>query len=226
MNKGVFRKITCGLYIIASRKGEKLNGQIANTVFQITSKPPTIAISINRENFTHQCILESKAFSVSILSVKAPLEFIGLFGFRSGKEMNKFEEVDYFSGKTSSPIVRDYSVGYLEAEVMDSLDCGSHTLFLGKVVEAEILSGDEPMTYSFYHEIKGGKSPPKAPTYIEEEKKEGEMSKYRCTICGYVYDPEKGDPSSGIKPGTPFEELPEDWVCPVCGAGKDQFEEL
>ncbi len=228
MNKRVFHKISYGLYIVASRKGEKLNGQIANTVFQVTSNPPTIAISINKENLTHEFIRESKVFSVNILSVETSLEFIGLFGFRSGRDINKFENVNYFLGKTSSPIIKDHTVGYLEAEVIDSLDCGTHTLFLGRVVEGDILKDEEPMTYAFYHQIKGGKSPEKAPTYIEEVeiKEESKMSKYRCTICGYVYDPEKGDPSAGIKPGTPFEKLPEDWVCPVCGASKDQFEEL
>ncbi|HDN85414.1 MAG TPA: rubredoxin [Candidatus Aerophobetes bacterium] len=82
------------------------------------------------------------------------------------------------------------------------------------------------MTYAYYHEVKRGTSPSSAPTYIKEEKKKekGKMIKYKCTVCGYIYDPEKGDPDSGIKPGTPFEELPDDWVCPVCGASKDAFE--
>ncbi len=228
VNKRVFHKISYGLYIVASRKGEKLNGQIANTVFQVTSNPPTIAISINKENLTHEFIRESKVFSVNILSVETSLEFIGLFGFKSGRDINKFENVNYFLGQTSSPIIKDHTVGYLEAEVIDSLDCGTHTLFLGRVVEGDILKDEEPMTYAFYHQIKGGKSPEKAPTYIEEVeiKEERKMSKYRCTICGYVYDPEKGDPNAGIKPGTSFEKLSEDWVCPVCGASKDQFEEL
>jgi rubredoxin len=94
------------------------------------------------------------------------------------------------------------------------------------VVDADIIKDDEPMTYAYYREIKGGKSPKTAPTYIKEElKKEvGIMQKYKCTVCGYVYDPEKGDPDSGIKPGTPFEELPDNWVCPVCGADKSLFE--
>jgi len=82
------------------------------------------------------------------------------------------------------------------------------------------------MTYAYYHEIKGGKAPKSAPTYIKEklEKGDGNMAKYRCTVCGYIYNPEKGDPDNGIKTGTPFEELPEDWVCPVCGASKEEFE--
>jgi rubredoxin len=89
-----------------------------------------------------------------------------------------------------------------------------------------MISDDEPMTYAFYREIKGGKSPKTAPTYIQEDfKKEvDKMQKYKCTVCGYIYDPEQGDPDSGIKPGTLFENLPDNWVCPVCGADKSLFE--
>ena len=86
------------------------------------------------------------------------------------------------------------------------------------------------MTYAYYHEIKGGKSPKTAPTYIapdnEKNNREEKMARFECTVCGYVYDPEKGDPDSGVKPGTSFEEIPDDWVCPICGAGKDVFEEV
>jgi rubredoxin len=91
------------------------------------------------------------------------------------------------------------------------------------------MTQDKLMTYENYHEIKGGKSPKNAPTYIKEEEKEikkevEKMEKYICTVCGYTYDPEKGDPDNGIKPGTKFEDLPDNWVCPVCGAAKDAFE--
>jgi rubredoxin len=87
------------------------------------------------------------------------------------------------------------------------------------------------MTYEFYHQVKGGKSPKNAPTYIgdkgnNKDKETKKMAKYKCTVCGYIYDPEKGDPDSGIKPGTSFEKIPEDWVCPVCGVSKDQFERV
>lgn len=90
----------------------------------------------------------------------------------------------------------------------------------------ESFNDNKPMTYAYYHEIKGGKSPKLAPTYMNEEKSEEakNMEKYVCTICGYVYDPQKGDPDSGIAPGTAFEDIPDDWVCPICGAKKDSFE--
>jgi rubredoxin len=107
---------------------------------------------------------------------------------------------------------------------------GTHSIFIGKIVDAEILTEDNAMTYEYYHEVKGGISPKTAPTYsgmvdkIQKQKEEEKMDKYVCKVCGYVYDPEKGDPDNGIDPGTKFEDLPDDWVCPVCGAGKESFE--
>jgi rubredoxin len=127
------------------------------------------------------------------------------------------------------------TIAYLEAEVIQAIDVGTHTLFVGKVVEAENIKKAKPLTYDYYHQIKKGISPKTAPTYIADNKKiennkkrkESEkMAKYKCSVCGYIYDPEKGDPESGVNPGTTFENLPDDWVCPICGAGKDEFEEL
>ena len=122
----------------------------------------------------------------------------------------------------------DNSLAYVEAKVIDKIDVGTHTIFIANVEDGEILTEDKPMTYEYYHKVKGGFSPKNAPTYVGEvdkEKKEMEkMDKYVCKVCGYVYDPKKGDPDNGIKLGTKFENLPDDWVCPVCGAGKDQFE--
>ena len=230
MDSKAFHKISYGLYLVCSKKGDKFNGQIANTVIQVTSDPPKIAVAINKENLTHEFIGESKVLSVSILSKEAPMKFIGHFGFKSGRELDKFEGMNYKVGVTGAPIIIENSIAYLEAKVVGSLDVGTHTVFIGEVVGAEVIDEyEEPMTYAYYYEVKRGKSPKNAPTYIKEEKEEKKevlkMVKYRCTVCGYTYNPEKGDPDSGIDPGTPFEEIPDDWVCPVCGAGKDQFKE-
>ena len=229
MNLKALRKVSYGMYVVTSHLDGRLNGQIANTVFQVTSEPATIAISINKQNLTHEFIEKSGVFAVSILSEDAPLTLIGNFGFKSGRELDKFFSVNHKIGVTGSPVVLDSAVAFLEAEINNSLDVGTHTVFIGKIVNADVLSDDEPMTYAFYHLVKRGTSPKNAPTYIKEEPKEKEekaVKKYRCKICGYIYDPEKGDPDGGIKPGTPFEEIPDDWVCPVCGASKDEFEEV
>jgi len=173
MNLKTLHKISYGLYVISSRTGEKFNGQIANTVFQITSEPPIIAVSINKQNLTHEYIRESKVFTVSILSKETPMKFIGHFGFRSGRELDKFKDVNYRVGATGAPIVMENTVGYLAAEIIDSLDVGTHTVFIGKIIDAEIIKEGEPMTYAYYHEVKRGKAPKTAPTYIKEEKSRG-----------------------------------------------------
>ena len=227
MNIKAVQKICYGMYVISSKKGDKINGQIANTLFQITSEPPTVAVSINKQNLTHEYIMTSKAFAATIVSKDAPMNFIGNWGFKSGRDIDKFKDTKYKTGTTTGvPIVLDYATGYLECEVLSSTDVGTHTIFIGKVLDCEVLSEAEPMTYAYYHQIKGGKSPKTAPTYVKEEKAPDvpASEKYKCTVCGYVYDPENGEPDSGIKAGTKFEDLPDNWVCPVCGASKSEFE--
>ncbi len=225
MNHKALHNCSYGLYVISSRKGDRLNGQIANTVVQVASDPPTIAVSINKQNLTHEFISESKGFTASILSQDTPLSFIGHFGFQSGREVDKFKDVNYRLGDNKAPIVLDHSLAYLEAKVINQVDVGTHTVFIGELVGAEILTEGEPMTYAYYHQVKRGTTPKTAPSYIEKRKETvSKMTKYECTVCGYIYDPELGDADGGIKPGTPFEDLPDDWVCPVCGASKDQFE--
>ena len=222
-----FRSLSYGLYIVTSRDGDRLNGQIANAVFQVTSKPPQLAVCLNKENLTHEFVAKSGVFAVSVLDESAPMPFIGLFGFKSGREVDKLSQVTYRLGETGAPLVTDHAVAVMEAKVVKSMDVGTHTLFVGEVVGGEVVGGGHPMTYAYYHQVKGGKSPRKAPTY-QEESSEPQASvskgkKYICNVCGYIYDPAKGDPENGVPPGTPFEALPEDWVCPVCGAGKENF---
>lgn len=227
-------KLGYGVYVVTSKKDDRINGQIANTIFQVTSEPPTVAVSINKSNLTHEFIKESKVFAASVLCQETPLTFIGHFGFKSGRDTDKLEGINYKIGETGAPIVLDNAVSYLEAKVTKEMDAGTHTIFIGEVVNADVVSEHKAcMTYDYYHQIKGGKTPKAAATYIEEKKvmeisKEvtSKMAKYKCSVCGYIYDPEKGDPDGGIKPGTAFEDIPNDWVCPVCGAAKDQFEKV
>jgi len=227
MNQKALHQLSYGLYVVCSRKGDRLNGQIANTVVQVTSEPPTIAVSINKSNLTHQFIAASKVLTASVLSRDTPLSFIGHFGFKSGREIDKLEGVNYKIGETGAPVVTDNTLAYLEARVIQQLAVGTHTIFVGELVAADVLDEGEPMTYTYYHQVKRGTTPKTAPSYIEEKKEAaGKMGKYECTVCGYVYDPALGDPDGGIKPGTPFEEIPDDWVCPVCGAAKAEFERM
>ena len=235
MNPKALHKISYGLYIVSSNNNGKINGQIANALFQVTAQPQTIAVSKNKENLTHEYISKSKTFSVSVLNEKTPMKLIGKFGFKSGRDIDKFKDCNYKVGKTKCPSLKEYTIAFFEAKVLNSLDVGTHTIFIGEVVDAEILSDENPMTYEYYHKVKGGYSPKTAPTYIvdmdeiqnnkiKKNKEEEKMDKYVCTVCGYVYNPEKGDPDNGIKPGTKFEDIPNNWVCPVCGAPKSDFE--
>ena len=167
MDLNALRKITYGMFVVSSKKGEKLNGQIANTVFQVSSEPPLIAVCINKQNLTHEYITESRVFSAAVLSQEAPMTYIGLFGFKSGKNTDKFKTGKYKAGVTGSPVALDFTVAYFECDVIGSFDAGTHTVFVGKMVASEVLDqSKEPMTYAYYHEVKKGLSPQTAPTYI------------------------------------------------------------
>jgi len=227
MNLKALHSLGYGLYVVTSRKGDRFNGQIANTVFQITSEPPTIAVSINRNNLTWDYIRESRVFAVMVLCQDTPLAFIGHFGFKSGRDTDKLAGITYRTGETGAPIVTDNAVSYLEAHVIKEMDVGTHTIFVGEVTGAEVISDKACMTYEYYHQVKRGTTPKTAPSYIEEKKESAPaMAKYRCTVCGWICDPEIGDPDGGIAPGTPFDQLPEDWNCPVCGATRSEFEKI
>ena len=169
MNTKALYKLGYGLYVVCSKKGDKLNGQIANTVFQITSEPPTIAVSINKDNLTHEFIKESKVLAVSVLSQDTPLSFIGHFGFKSGRDIDKLEGINYKIGETKAPVVTDNALSYLEAKVIQEVDVGTHTIFIGELTGADVIREGEPMTYAYYHQVKRGTTPKTAPSYIEEK---------------------------------------------------------
>jgi len=227
MNLKVLQKLGYGLYVVCSKKGDKYNGQIANTIFQVSSEPPVIAVAINRQNLTHEFIDQSKVFTGSILSQDTPLNFIGNFGFKSGRQVDKFKDVHYKVGETQAPIVLDHTLAYLEAKMISHVEVGTHTIFVGEIIGADIVKEGEPMTYAYYHQVKRGTTPKSAPSYVEESKKAvSSVVKYKCNVCGYIYDPEKGDSDGGIQPGTSFDQIPDTWVCPVCGAPKSMFEKI
>jgi flavin reductase (DIM6/NTAB) family NADH-FMN oxidoreductase RutF/rubredoxin len=227
LDTSVLNLLSYGLYIVAAKSGKQINGQIVNTVFQITAFPPRVAVSINKENLTHELIAQSGRFSVSILEEATPLQFIGRFGFKSGRELNKFSNTQYLKGIGACPIVVDNALAYLEVKVIKQVDVDTHTIFIGEVKRGKILREGTPLTYAYYHQVKGGKTSRRAATYIPSTPvstpETGKTGKYRCDVCGWVYDPEKGDPEHGIASGTAFEDIPDDWVCPVCGARKNQF---
>ena len=194
MNKNVFRQLSYGVYVISTWDNGRATGCTANSAMQITSEPATIAVSINHNNYTNQCIQESGRFAISILGENTNPGVIGTFGFKSGRDCNKFEEVEQ-TVKGFMPVVAD-ACAYAVCEVIDKMETETHTVFLGKVVDADVLKSDTPMTYAvekffqklydekvldaymlkndtpmtyaYYHNVIKGKSPKNAPTYIAE----------------------------------------------------------
>jgi len=230
MNREVFFKVSYGLYVVSSASGGRVNGYVANTVFKVTSKPARFAVACNKDNYTCRLIRESLAFAVSVLRQDASSETIGLFGYQSGSVADKYASVKHRIGRTGAPILLQDTLAWFECNVTQTLDTGTHQLFIGEVVDGDVLDdAAAPLSYAYYRDVKKGKAPKNAPTYIEPAKEEPVSAapqcspKYVCPVCGYVYDPAEGDPDAGVPPGTHFAELPEDWVCPVCGARKSEF---
>ncbi len=221
INFEAFFKLSYGLYVVAAGDKSSGNAYIANTAFQVTAEPPQIAICCNKDNYTSGFIQKSKQFSISILEENASSDTIGKFGFKSGKDTNKFEGSNVIYGETGCPIVLDDSIAYLECELVSTHDVGTHTIFIGKIKNAELLNADkEPITYANYRRIRKGLAPKNAPTYVDKSKitqpsTKTDFAKYKCNVCGYVYD----ESESGVK----FGDLPADWHCPVCGADKEEF---
>lgn len=166
MNNNVFRNLSYGVYIVSTFDGEKYTGCTVNSIMQITSNPPTIALSVNHDNYTNLCLTKNKKFAVSILSEKSNPMAIGVFGFRTGKDIFKFAQIP-FDMYDDMPVIKD-ACGYLICEITDKIETSTHTLFVANVINGDILNNEIPMTYAYYHKVVKGKSPKTAPTYIEE----------------------------------------------------------
>jgi len=232
MNIEAYFKITYGLYIVSTAVGEKLNGYISNAVFQVTAEPAQFAIACSKNNYTADMISRSKVFAISALSDGVRADIISTFGYKSGRDVDKFEGYNYKIGRTGAPILLDDELAWFECEVVQTLDVGSHLLFVGNVIDGDLLNATgQPLTYANYRELRKGKAPKNAPTYIDPEKLKKQVrdsatekdDKYECVVCGHIYNPAEGDPDSGITPGTRFEDIPDDWTCPVCGAEKADY---
>lgn len=232
MDISAFFKISYGIYAVCAEFQGKKNGYIANTVFQITAEPARFALSCNKDNFTNDLIKQSGKFSFSILEENVKSEIISAFGYKSGRDIDKFDGLKYKVSDNGIPILLDGSLAYFECEVEQSIDVATHVIYVGKLISGEMIDESKiPMTYAFYREVKKGKAPKNAPTYIADDKEKIKETKtdngrYRCPVCGYVYDESKGEPDYHIAPGTKFDELPETWICPICSAEKEFFFEI
>ncbi len=210
MNKTAFYNLSYGVYLCTSWDEGRPVGCVANSAMQITAEPATLAVSLNHGNYTNRCVSDTGYFSVCVLAEDCDPKLIGKFGFFSSREKDKFADFSWqVRGKLPVP---DGAMCWFSCRVIDKMETATHTVFLGEVMDADVLKAGTPMTYAYYHKVLKGKTAAKAPTYIAPEAGQT-AAKYVCKICGYVYDGK-----------VPFEELPDDWLCPVCGAPKSQFE--
>lgn len=166
MNKNAFRQLSYGVYVVSTWDKGRPTGCTANSAMQITSDPATIAVSINHDNYTNQCIQDTGKFAISILGENSNPYIIGAFGFKSGRDNDKFDEVESVV-KSFMPVIAD-ACAYIVCDVIDKMETSTHTVFLGKVLDADTLKQDTPMTYAYYHNVVKGTSPKNAPTYIAE----------------------------------------------------------
>lgn len=166
MELKALEKMQYGVYIIASSYENKLSGQLANAVMQVTSEPANFAVCISKQNFTFEIIDKSGKFSITALSEDAPFEFMGKFGFRSGRNINKFENVEYNISESGIPIVTAYATAAYEFDVIKKLDVDTHVIFIGKIKNMMMIDENKnTMTYDYYHKVKGGLTSKNAPTY-------------------------------------------------------------
>jgi Conserved protein/domain typically associated with flavoprotein oxygenases, DIM6/NTAB family len=214
-------KISYGLYVVCSGNKEHGNGFICNTVMQVTADPVQLAVCCNKNNYTAEFIAHSGVLSISVLPESVSPELIGTFGYQSGRDKDKLQGFDVSYGTNDVPVLVSEAIATIEGKVKHTIDVGTHLIYICEITEATLLSNANPITYDYYRKIKKGVSPKNAPTYVDETRLHTTQStseKYRCQICGYIYDNAEND--------TPFEELPDDWECPVCLAVKAMFEKM
>lgn len=230
INYEAFYTVSYGLYLVSSGTIDKGNGFISNAVFQVTSVPPQFAVTCNKDNYSAEIIKKTGAFSISILKQDTAPEVIGKFGFQSGRDINKMDGTKIKEGITGVPFVLNDTLAILECKLKQTHEIDTHLLFIGEIINTEIIEEGVPLTYSYYRKVKKGLVPKNAPTYINKNEFEkmnvSDLPKYKCPTCGYIYDPVKGDEKGGIAPGTPFEELPDSWKCPVCGVNGMEFKKM
>jgi ferric-chelate reductase [NAD(P)H] len=154
-----------GLYVLTARNGEKKNGQIINVAVQVTVEPMRLAVCISKENLTYEYIRQDRVFGLSVLEQDTPFTFIGTWGFKSGRTTDKFREVNFKQGVAGTPLLLDHALSVIECKVVDTIDVGTHVLFVGEVIGTEVLKTGPALTYEYYHKVIKGKAPKNAPTY-------------------------------------------------------------
>lgn len=205
MNKKAMYKLSYGLFVLTAKEGDKDNGCIINTAIQAASTPNQLSICVNKANYTHDMIARTGEFTVSVISQKASFDLFKHFGFQTGKEVDKFAGYEKCSrGENGILYVTEATNAYISVKVSKTEDLGSHTMFVGEITDMEVLSDDPSVTYDYY--MNNIKPKPQAVGTTEQGK-----TIWRCTICGYEYE---------------GEELPEDYICPLCKHPASDFEKI
>ena len=200
MNNAAMFQLTYGLFVLTAKDGDKDNGCIINTVQQVTNTPNRISIALNKNNYTHDMIVKTGEFNVSILSEEVPFEIFQHFGFQSGRDVDKFDGFEtYDRAANGIAYLNQYANAFLSGKVVQTVDLGTHTLFIADVADGEVLSSVPSVTYTYYHKN------------IKPQPQQTKTKGWRCKICGYIYE---------------GEELPADFVCPICKHGAADFEKI
>ena len=200
MNPSTMFKLSYGLYVLSAHENEKDNACIINTAAQVTSSPNRISVAVNKQNYTHGMIQRTGVFNVCLLTTQTPFDVFVQFGFQSGSKVDKFTDATATTRAQNGVLyTTNHTNAFISGKVSQEIDLGTHTLFIADVTDAEILSEIDSLTYAYYHK------------HTKPAPKKAEIKGYRCKICGYIHE---GD------------NLPADFVCPLCKHGPDDFEQI
>jgi flavin reductase (DIM6/NTAB) family NADH-FMN oxidoreductase RutF/rubredoxin len=209
MGKNALQQLTYGIFLLSAKSNEKKNACIINTCFQAASNPTRIAISVMNRNLTCEMIRNSRYFTRSVLDDSCTLETIRHFGYQSGKTTDKFEKIRFSEDENGVPYLDWQICAVLSCRVVESVDLGSHTLFIAEVLHSKGIGENQPLTYFEYqNRVKAASSKTSEKKEVEKPKK---IIGWKCKVCQYVYEGEK---------------LPESYLCPLCGHGPEDFEPI
>ena len=197
MNNKAFFKLSYGLYVVSSSCDGKDSACIANTFVQVTSEPARVCITLNKNNYTTSLIENSCVYNVGVLLDDIDMDVIRRFGFQSGKDVNKFDGIDYEVDCQNIKQITEGIAASFSVKVISMTDVGTHIMFVGDVIDCKVINEGEVLTYANYHNKKNGTTPKNASSYQADTSKHG----WRCTVCGFILE---------------ADELPEDFICPVC----------
>ena len=197
MDNAALFKLSYGLFVLTARQDGKDNGCIINTAMQITDDPKRIAVAVNKANLTHDMLLSTGVFNLSVLAEDAVFWVFQHYGFQSGRDTDKFANIPEARTENGVRYVEGCTNAVISGKVNNTVDCGTHTLFIADVTDAKILSSEPSMTYQYYFD------------HVKPKPEPAKKASWVCKICGYVYE---GDP------------LPADFICPWCKHGAEDFE--